>query len=145
MTMQSYLRSSEKEKGFVYITRRLVFSSAHRLHHPDLDNKTFYGQCANLHGHNYILEVTVKGKVTEQTGFVVDLKELKEVLEKEVKVILDHKNLDKDINYFENVVQSAENIAIFIWKRLENKLPKNAILVSIRLHETENNIVEYFG
>ena len=135
----------EKEKGFAYITRRLVFSSAHRLHHPELDDEATYGQCANLHGHNYTLEVTVKGKVDERTGFVVDLKELKQIMEEKVKTVLDHKKLDEDVSYFNNVVQSAENIAIFIWKQLERELPSSAQLASIRLHETENNIVEYFG
>ncbi len=133
------------EKGFVYLTRRLVFSSAHRLHHPDLDSDAIYGQCANLHGHNYTLEVTVKGQVDPIKGFVIDLKELKEILEEKVKKVLDHKNLDEDIAYFQNIVQSAENIAIFIWKQIEKELPENACLASIRLHETENNIVEYFG
>ena len=136
---------SNKKKGFVYVTRRLVFSSAHRLHHPDLENDLVYGSCANLHGHNYTLEVTVKGKVDPLTGFVVDLKGLKRVMEEKVKAILDHKNLDTDVSYFKNVVQSAENIAIFIWKQLEPEIPENAELESVRLHETENNVVEYFG
>ena len=136
---------SNKKKGFVYVTRRLVFSSAHRLHHPDLDNESVYGQCANLHGHNYVLEVTVRGSVDPLTGFVVDLKGLKNVMEEKVKAVLDHKNLDHDVDYFKGEVQSAENIAIFIWKQLESEIPENAELESVRLHETENNTVEYFG
>ncbi len=132
-------------KGSVYISRRLSFSSAHRLHHDDLDNEAIYGQCANLHGHNYILEVTVKGKVDPKTGFVVDLKKLKDIMEEKIKLVLDHKNLDCDIEYFKGKVQSAENIAIFIWESIVDMIPKNSTLYRVRLRETENNVVEYFG
>lgn len=138
------MRIAEK-KGFVYVTRRIVFASAHRLHHPELDNDAVYKSCANLHGHNYVLEVTVKGKVRKKIGFVTDLKELKRIMEEKVKVILDHKNIDCDVEYFKHIVQSAENIAIFIWNQLVEDIPEGAELYRIRLHETENNMVEYFG
>ena len=133
------------KKGFTYITRRMVFSSAHRLHHPDLDNEDVFGPCADLHGHNYTAEVTIKGRVGAKTGFVIDLKQLKEIMEEKIKKVLDHKNLDSDVDYFRDTVQSAENIAVFIWEQLEKSLPKGSVLYRIRLHETENNTVEYFG
>ena len=136
---------SEHKQGFVYLTRKLIFSSAHRLHHTDLDNETVYGQCANLHGHNYTLEVTVKGAVDPINGYVMDLKQMKNILEDKIKGTLDHKNLDADVLYFEKIVQSAENIAIYIWKQLVNEFPPNIQLYRVRLAETENNIVEYFG
>ena len=135
----------QTEKGFVYVTRKITFSSAHRLHHPELDNEDIFGACSNLHGHNYTAEVTVRGRVGDKTGFVIDLKHLKYLLEEKIKKVLDHKNLDCDVEYFKNTVQSAENIAIFIWEQLEKNLPQDASLYRIRLHETNNNMVEYFG
>ena len=135
----------QEKKGFVYITRRMTFSSAHRLYHPDLDNEEVFGPCNNLHGHNYTVEVTVKGHVGTKTGFVIDLKQLKRIMEEKIKKVMDHKNLDCDIERFKDTVQSAENITIFIWEQLEKGLPKGSVLYRIRLHETENNMVEYFG
>ena len=135
----------DPERGFIYVSRRLVFSSAHRLHHPELDNEAIYGNCANLHGHNYTLEVMVKGKIDEKTGFVVDLKKLKQIMEEKVKIVLDHKNIDCDVEYFKDITQSAENITVFIWNQLVDHIPTGAELYRIRLHETENNMIEYFG
>ncbi len=136
----------KKDEGYVYVTRRMTFSSAHRLHHPEQDNEVFYGPCANLHGHNYIVEVTICGLVDPQTGFLMNLKDLKSIMKKRIKEPLDHKNLDcGDISFFINHVQSAENITIFIWDQLSHRLPKNVFLYRVRLHETENNTVEYFG
>ncbi len=132
------------EKGFVYLRRRMVFSAAHRMFHPEVDDAVF-GKCANLHGHNYVVEVVVRGRVHPQTGFVVDLKKLKDIMEEKIMSQLDHKNIDTDVPYFKNIVQSAENICIFIWQQLEGHIPDGAELFCVRLHETENNLVEYYG
>lgn len=134
----------DAEKGFVYLRRRMVFCAAHRMVHPELDDSVF-GKCANLHGHNYVVEVVVRGKVHPQTGFVTDIKKLKELMEEKIMAVLDHKNIDADVPHFRNLVQSAENICIFIWQQLEGKIPDGAELYCVRLHETENNLVEYYG
>lgn len=134
------------EKGYVYLRRRMAFAAAHRMYHPDVEESVF-GKCANLHGHNYVVEIIVRGKVNPKTGFVVDLKKLKELMEEKIMKVFDHKNIDTDIPYFreKNIVQSAENICIFIWNSLKNEIPDGAELYCVRLHETENNMVEYYG
>ncbi|MCS6985248.1 MAG: 6-carboxytetrahydropterin synthase [Leptospiraceae bacterium] len=136
----------EAKKGYVYLRRRMQFCAAHRMHHPDVEDSVF-GACANLHGHNYVVEVIVRGRVDPKTGFVLDLKKLKELMEKKIAKTLDHRNLDNDIPYFreKNLVQSAENICIFIWEQLVHEIPDGAELYCVRLHETENNMVEYYG
>ena len=143
--------NGQGEKGDVYVTRRMVFSAAHRLHHPQQEAEV-YGKCSLLHGHNYTIEITVKGQVNPQTGFVIDLKELKELMNERIINVLDHKNIDGDVSYFadRNVVQSSENIAIFIWNQLAEAFTERqgdpaVSLYRVRLYETENNIVEYFG
>lgn len=133
-----------KPKGYVYLSRKLTFSAAHRLHHPDQDD-SLYGKCANLHGHNYVVEVMVQGKVDPETGFVVDLKDLRDLMRDKIERILDHKNLDSDVAYFNKRVQSAENICIFIWHSLENEIPSGARLYRVRLYETEKNMVDFYG
>lgn len=136
--------SLSSEKGLIYLRRRMVFAAAHRMHHPDVDDAVF-GKCARTHGHNYTVEVFVKGVPDPKTGFVVDLKQLKDVMKERIHDILDHRNLDTDIPWFRNKVQSAENLAVFIWQQLEDHIPQGGTLHLVRLHETENNMVEYYG
>ncbi len=133
----------------VYVTRRLHFSAAHRLHSDQLDaatNAEVYGQCNNPlgHGHNYVLEVTVYGEPDAKTGMVIDLKTLKAVVQKEVIDLVDHKHLNLEVAFLKGITPTAENIAVGIWKLLENKIP-GARLYQIRLFETERNMVEYRG
>jgi 6-pyruvoyltetrahydropterin/6-carboxytetrahydropterin synthase len=133
----------------VRVTRRLHFSAGHRLHNPELsdaENHEIYGLCNNPggHGHNYGLEVTVKGEVDPRTGYVVDLKRLKRVVEQEVLKDVDHANLNLDVAWMEGVIPTAENIAVQIWRRLEGELPRGA-LECVRVWETERNYVEYRG
>lgn len=123
----------------------MTFASAHRLYHPEIENEDVFGKCANLHGHNYTVEVTLKGPIDPKTGYVVDLKILKEIMNRRVKNILDHKNLDTDVDFFKDQVQSAENITVFIWQQLQGEIPGTASLYRVKLHETENNSVEYYG
>ncbi len=133
----------------IYVTRREVFSSSHRLFNPNFsneENERLFGKCNNLngHGHNYILEVIVAGEVDPNTGYVIDLKVLKEIIKKNVISKVDHKNLNLDVDFLKGKIPTAENIAIGIWNQLDNKLPSGK-LYAIKLYETENNYVEYKG
>lgn len=105
-----------------------------------------FGKCANLngHGHNYTLEVTVKGQVDPTTGFVVDLKDLKDVLNREVVDAMDHRHLNKEVPEFASSIPTTENIAIAIWQRLERKLSV-AKLHRVRLYELPDLFVDYYG
>lgn len=133
----------------ILVTRREIFSSSHRLYNPkfsDDENERVFGKCSNLngHGHNYILEVIVAGEIDSQTGYVIDLKVLKEIIREYVIKKVDHKNLNLDVDFLKGKIPTAENIAIGIWNQLENKIPSGK-LYSIKLYETENNYVEYKG
>jgi 6-pyruvoyltetrahydropterin/6-carboxytetrahydropterin synthase len=135
----------------IYITRKEHFNAAHKLYNDSWDeakNLKVFGKCANKnwHGHNYELYVTIKGEVNSDTGFVVNLKDLSELIKKDVTDILDHKNLNLDVKGLLTVLPSTENLAIFIWKILAGEIKKlGAELHCIKLCETENNYVEYFG
>jgi 6-pyruvoyltetrahydropterin/6-carboxytetrahydropterin synthase len=131
------------------VTRREVFSSAHRLYNPsftDDENEQIYDKCNNYHGHghNYVLEVVVEGEIDEKTGYVIDLKVLKKIIIENVIRKVDHKHLNLDVDFMKDVIPTAENIAVKIWDQLVDKIP-NGRLYKIKLLETENNYVEYFG
>ena len=133
----------------VYLTRKCEFSASHYYHNPEFteeENQRVFGKCANLngHGHNYTLEVTVKGDVDPQTGFVVDLKELKEILNREVLDALDHRHLNKEVPEFVRLIPTTENVAIAIWNRLQTKL-KVAKLHRVRLYEMPDLFVDFYG
>jgi 6-pyruvoyltetrahydropterin/6-carboxytetrahydropterin synthase len=133
----------------VYLTRKSEFSAAHYYHNPELspeENQRLFGKCNNPngHGHNYTLEVTVKGEVNALSGFVVDLKELKDVLEREVLSALDHRFLNKEVPEFRNRIPTTENLAISIWERLQSKL-KVAQLHRVRVYETPDLFVDFYG
>lgn len=133
----------------VYVTRRAVFSAAHRLYNPDLsdkENEEIFDKCNNYngHGHNYVLEVVVAGSVNPRTGYVIDLKKLKRILHEHVISMLDHKHLNYDVPFMQGVIPSAENIAIGIWNQLVGKIDEGK-LFSVKLYETENNYIEYRG
>jgi 6-pyruvoyltetrahydropterin/6-carboxytetrahydropterin synthase len=135
----------------VYITRKENFNAAHRIFRADWSdekNLEIFGKCcnANWHGHNYNLFVTVKGKPNPETGFVVDLLRLGKLIREEVIEEIDHKNLNVDVYFMKGIIPSTENLAIEIWKILVPKINNlGASLHSIKLFETENNFVEYFG
>lgn len=131
------------------VCRRETFNAAHRLFKPewnDEKNYEVFGKCSNpnYHGHNYVLETWVEGEVDPETGYVVDLKKLKDVIKQEVIERFDHRNLNLDCPEFEGMQTSAENIAIVSWNLLRAKLPQRLGL-TVRLWETENNVVEYNG
>lgn len=133
----------------MYVTRREVFSASHRLWNPALteaQNIELFDKCANPngHGHNYVLEVTVAGEVKSETGYVFDLKKLKQLIRTEIIQKVDHKHLNFDVEYLKDVIPTAENIARVFWQVLKPKIA-GGTLYSIRLHETENNVIEYRG
>ena len=133
----------------MYITRREVFSASHRLWNSDLSeeqNIELFDKCANPngHGHNFVLEVTVVGDIKNQSGYVIDLKKLKNIIRQEIISKVDHKHLNYDVDFLKDKIPTAENIVRAFWRILETKISE-AKLSAIRLHETENNIVEYRG
>ena len=134
----------------VQITRRLHFSAAHRLSRDEWSqerNEQVFGLCAspNWHGHNYELDVTVEGEIDAETGFVLDLKDLKELVEARVVVDVDHRNLNLDVEWLEDVIPTTENLVVAIWHRLVDELPGDMTLVRLVLWETPRNYVEYDG
>ncbi len=135
----------------VTIIRRERFSSAHKLYNPEWseqENKNVFGGCSNpnWHGHNYELIVKVKGEINEETGFVMNLKDLSLILNTKVIDKLDHKNLNLDVDFLKDKKTSTEVLAVSIWEEIENDIKeKGAKLVSVKINETENNSVEYFG
>ncbi len=135
----------------IYITRKVAFCAAHRLHNPELsdeENIRIYGKCNNPdgHGHNYVMEVTVKGRVSDKTGMVIDLKDLKKIITEKIIDRIDHKHLNCDVDFMRDIIPTAENIVMQIWKILRDELLKNnAELYELKLFETDNNIVVYRG
>jgi 6-pyruvoyltetrahydropterin/6-carboxytetrahydropterin synthase len=133
----------------VYLTRRVTFNAAHKLYVDQWtaeQNREAFGKCANAnwHGHNYQLFVTVKGQPDPVTGFVMDAKKLGELIKEEVSEVLDHSNLNLDIPWLSGKQPTSENLAVAIWSRLSPKLD-TCQLHCIRLVETENISVEYYG
>jgi len=134
----------------VEITRREEFSAAHRLHDPELgaeENRRLYGPCCNDHGHNYAVEVTVRGAVPRKTGMVLDLNRLMEILREEIVSQVDHKHLNRDVPWLSGVIPTAENVAVAFWKRLEPRLRgfEGCRLHRVRVCESRNNFVDYLG
>ncbi len=135
----------------VYIVRKEHFNAAHKLWRDewsDEKNEEVFGKCSNKnwHGHNYNLFVTVKGVPSPETGFVIDLKELSQIIKREIIESLDHKNLNLDVPFLQGILPSTENVIIKIWERIEQPIAEaGGILAKLRLEETENNSVEYFG
>ena len=134
----------------VRVTRRLHFSAAHRLFRKDWSdarNADVFGDCSNpnWHGHNYELEVTVAGPVDPETGYVMDLKELRDLVQERVVADVDHRNLNLDVAWMKDVLPSTENFVIAIWNRLQGGLPAGVRLERILLQETPRNFVEYTG
>ncbi|WP_188616350.1 6-pyruvoyl trahydropterin synthase family protein [Cloacibacterium rupense] len=130
----------------VTVTRRETFNAAHRLFNKNWSNEKnveVFGKCSNpnFHGHNYVLFVSISGEISEETGYVIDLNILKQIIRTEIIELLDHKNLNLDIDAFKELNPTVENIALFIFKTIKNKLP-NEYQLSVKLYETENNIAE---
>ena len=133
----------------ITVSRKAHFNAAHRLHNKnwsDEKNQMFFGKCnyQNYHGHNYELIVSVTGEINPETGYVIDMGELKKIIKNEIEERLDHKNLNLDVPYFSNTIPSAENICIYIYDILRDNIDSQFKL-SVRLYETPRNFVEYSG
>lgn len=134
----------------VYLTRKEHFNAAHKLYNPNWtkeQNEVIFGPCANenWHGHNYDLYVTVKGNPNPDTGFVFDAKKLSNIIKKEITDKIDHKNLNLDVPFLKGQMCSTENLAIAIWNEILPHLPNDVQLHCIKIQETPNIYVEYFG
>ena len=128
----------------VLVSRRESFNAAHQLCDPGLsdeENERIFGKCANLHGHNYVLEVVVAGQVDQATGYVFDLKQLSDVICRRVIQDVDHRNLNTDVPWLEGRIPTAENLAVAFWERIRSDLPEG-MLRSVRLWETDKNWAE---
>ncbi|KAJ1972232.1 hypothetical protein H4R34_005476 [Dimargaris verticillata] len=133
-----------------YLSRTAHFSAAHRLHAPSLSaevNAEVYGKCnrANGHGHNYEVEIAVKGEIDPQTGMILNVTDLKQCIHEAIMEPLDHRHLDHDVPFFADRPSTTENLAIYIWDSMKRVLPKGPELYRVRLYETPQNYVEYFG
>jgi 6-pyruvoyltetrahydropterin/6-carboxytetrahydropterin synthase len=135
----------------IYITRRETFNAAHKLWNPNWSkekNQEVFGRCSNenWHGHNFVMYVTVKGIPDPDTGFVMNLKRLSEIIQEDVIEHIDHKNMNLDVPFLDGIMASTENVVMAIWDRLLRPIKESAgELVKIKLVETENNYVEYYG
>ncbi|THV57734.1 6-carboxytetrahydropterin synthase [Flagellimonas alvinocaridis] len=133
----------------VKVSRKANFNAAHRLHRPDWDeqkNQAIFGKCNNprYHGHNYDLIVSITGEIDQETGFVMDLKVLKDLIKEHVEEALDHKNLNADVPEFKELNPTAENIAVVIWNKLRPYIDQ-ANELEVVLYETPRNFVTYSG
>jgi 6-pyruvoyltetrahydropterin/6-carboxytetrahydropterin synthase len=135
----------------IYLTRRERFSAAHRIYKPewtDEENQKVFGKCSNLnwHGHNYVLYITVKGDQSQNNGFVINIDILKKIIKERVIEKIDHKNLNLDVDFLEGLITTTENLAIAIWNEIKSPIEKEgAVLECIKIEETENNSIEYYG
>jgi 6-pyruvoyltetrahydropterin/6-carboxytetrahydropterin synthase len=128
----------------VMVSRRESFNAAHQLRDPGLsddENQRVFGKCANLHGHNYVLEVVVAGEIQQATGYVMDLKQLSDVISRRVIQDVDHRNLNTDVPWLRGRIPTAENLALAFWERISSELPEG-LLRSVRLWETDKNWAE---
>jgi 6-pyruvoyltetrahydropterin/6-carboxytetrahydropterin synthase len=128
----------------VQVGRRESFNAAHQLCDPDLsddENRRIFGKCANLHGHNYVLEVVVAGEIDQASGYVFDLKQLSQVITGQVIRDVDHRNLNTDVPWLKGRIPTAENLAQAFWERLQPELPAG-LLRSVRVWETDKNWAE---
>ncbi len=142
-------RRSRMDMAIVTVTRLLRFNAAHRVHNPQLsdeENTRLFGKCnnPNWHGHNYTLEVSVKGPVDERTGYVIDLGMLRDVVERDVIDRTDHRNFNIDVDYMHGIIPTTENVVVEMWRVLAPVVAPGQ-LVRLRLWETENNFADYEG
>lgn len=133
----------------LYVTKKIEFSAAHRLFNPNFSNEkndAIFDKCNNYHGHghNYLLEVTVAGLPDPETGYVIDLKKLKRIIKNEIIDKVDHKHLNYDVAFLEGIIPTAENLVVTFWNLLDKQITDGR-LFKIRLYESENSYVEYFG
>jgi len=135
----------------IYITRRERFSAAHRMFREDWsdqENQKVFGKCSNpnWHGHDYVLYVTVRGDISEETGYFMNINILKEIIKEKIIDKVDHKNLNIEVGFMLGRIATSENLAVAIWNELKPAIEREgAVLHCIRIGETENNTIEYYG
>ena len=135
----------------IYITRRERFSAAHRMFSEDWsdqENQKVFGKCSNpnWHGHDYVLYVTVRGDISEETGYFMNINTLKEIIKEKIIDKVDHKNLNIEVGFMLGRIATSENLAVAIWNELKPAIEREgAVLHCIRIGETENNTIEYYG
>ena len=135
----------------IYLTRRERFSAAHRMFRQDWSeekNREVFGKCSNpnWHGHNYILWVTVKGEPSDEHGFVMNISILKKIINEKVIEKVDHRNINLDVDFMKGRITTTENLAVAIWDELKPEIEKEgALLHCVKIEETENNFIEYYG
>jgi 6-pyruvoyltetrahydropterin/6-carboxytetrahydropterin synthase len=137
-------RTAATSSTTVLVSRRESFNAAHELRNPDLseaENRRLYDKCANLHGHNYVLEVVVAGTIDPSTGYVLDLKRLSDVISRRILEDVDHRNLNTDVAWLKGLIPTAENLALAFWERIRTELPEGT-LRTVRVWETEKNWAE---
>jgi 6-pyruvoyltetrahydropterin/6-carboxytetrahydropterin synthase len=137
-------RKAKTSSTTVLVSRRESFNAAHQLRDPGLsdeENQRLFGKCANLHGHNYVLEVAVAGEINQATGYVFDLKQLSDVICRRIIDDVDHRNLNTDVPWLLGRIPTAENLALTFWERIRSELPDGA-LRSVRVWETDKNWAE---
>ena len=133
----------------IFVTRKSTFSAAHRLYNPtfsDERNQAVFDKCNNPlgHGHNYVLELTVKGLPDPLTGYVIDLKLLKDLIDVHIINKVDHKHLNYDVDFLRGIIPTVENLCVVFWQQIENQLPSGELHM-IRLYESDQNVADYFG
>ena len=131
-----------------FITKQYQFCAAHRYWNSEWseeENKDIFGKDIYIHGHNYLLDITIEGPIYEQSGFIINLKTLNELVKERVINIFDHSQIEKDISWFINRQPSTENMIIFIWHQIYDKIPLPSKLYKIKLQETPTIYTEYFG
>lgn len=136
----------------IFVTRKAHFNAAHRLHNNDKSdewNRRMFGKCnyPNWHGHNYVLEVTIAGEPDPETGFIIDLSKLHDIIEKKILEPCDHRNLNLDVPFLKDVMPTTENLVFYFFKELKEEVEeasvKDGVLYSVKLYETERNIAEF--
>lgn len=147
--MVNILQYINYNKVRVTVSRRAHFNAAHRLYRADWSderNQQVFGKCnnPNFHGHNYELVIGVTGEIDPETGYVIDIKDLKDIIEQEVEIPFDHKNLNLDVPDFASLNPTAENIAVVIWNRIRKRIAEDKD-IEVVLYETPRNFVTYRG
>ena len=132
----------------IYLTKQYKFCAAHKYWNDNWSeqkNREVFDEDVRIHGHNYLLSITVKGKINDNSGFIIDIKALDAIISKYIINIFDHSQIEKDIDWFKNKQPSTENMVFFMWNKIEDKIPSGAILHCVKLRETPTIFSEYYG
>ena len=132
----------------IYLTKQYKFCAAHKYWNDNWSeqkNREVFDEDVRIHGHNYMLSITVKGKINDNSGFIIDIKALDAIISKYIINIFDHSQIEKDIDWFKNKQPSTENMVFFMWNKIEDKIPSGAILHCVKLRETPTIFSEYYG